>query len=64
MKELSELKNNRRHYSFLDFLNEAIWLLSRVFVMYAVVIIGVCIWGLFNPQVKAFLLATQNKIFG
>ena len=52
-----------KEYTALNFINDVIWALKRLIPMYAVVLVVVCVWALFNPQVKAMLLEVQNLLF-
>jgi hypothetical protein len=53
-----------KEYTILDFVDEVIWALKRLIPMYLAVIAIVCIWGMFNPKIKAILLEVQTVIFG
>jgi hypothetical protein len=56
------MNNVKNNYTVLDFLNDGIWVLSRVVFLYIVVIAGVAVWGIYNPKIMTGLVAIQKDI--
>ncbi len=52
------------HATFDRFLSELIDGLAAVGIMGASIILLVSLWGIYRPQIRAFLLAAQTMIFG